>query len=78
MSDLDKWYYWIDAVSDTSKDSIATMHCFMQGRDIVLMVRDRDDRFGDVSDEEVLQHFVGVHWASEAPPLESLWRSLHG
>ena len=72
-SDLDRWWYWVEPVSDTSKKKIASKHCFMKGRDILLMIRDQDRRYDDVSDEETLEDFLIVHWCSEAPPIRKLW-----
>lgn len=74
MSDLDKWWYWVEPVSDTSVSPIADKHCFMKGRDILLMIRDQDRRYDDVSDEETLEDFLVIHWCAESPPIRKLWR----
>lgn len=73
MSDLDKWWYWLEAVSDTSKSRIATKHCFMKGWDILLMIRDQDRRYDFVSDKDTLEDFLVVNLCSEAPPIRKLW-----
>ena len=69
MSDpLDKWYYFVEPVDcGPLVGDYATRHVFMQGFDIVKMVRWQDERFDDsFTDEDVLAHFILVHWASEA------------
>jgi len=67
MSDLDKWYMWHEAVTDTSKpiDEIANMVCVMTGRDIVRYRREWDELldFNGVSDEDVLSGHIAVHWS---------------
>lgn len=72
MSDLDKWWVWIECVSDTSKpiDEIAEMHCVMSGRDIVRMYRDRWNMIQNAAypvDEDIISYHRQLHWAVEAP-----------
>lgn len=74
MSDLDKWWYWVEPVSDTAKSPIATKHCFMRGSEIVLMVRDQDKRYESLSDEDTLRDFVVIHWCSSSDTIERMWK----
>jgi hypothetical protein len=67
MSDLDKWYMWHEAVTDTSKPvgEIANMVCVMTGRDIVRYQRERNpiwERYG-VPDHVVLDNHIILYWA---------------
>jgi hypothetical protein len=77
MSDLDKWWVWCEAASDTAQpaETIAQMWCVMQGKDIVKMYRDR--KGGYVSEQnsldlDVLNYHIILHWAREFPLLEGV------
>lgn len=73
MSDLDKWWYWVEPVSDTFKKKIASKHCFMKGSDILLMIRDQDARYNDLPDDRALEDFLVINWCSASPPIRKLW-----
>jgi hypothetical protein len=66
MSDLDKWYYFVEPAAMGPKGTSATRHIFMKGSHIVKMVRYEDVRYKNATDEETLRDFVDVNWASEA------------
>jgi hypothetical protein len=67
MSDLDKWYMWHEAVTDTSKpiDEIANMVCVMTGRDIVRYSREKNYiwDYHSVPDQVVLNNHITLYWA---------------
>ena len=73
-SDLDRWWYWVEPVSDTSRSKIANKHCFMKGHEIVLMVRDQDSRYADISDEDTLSDFVVINLCSPSDTLKKVWQ----
>jgi hypothetical protein len=73
MSDLDKWYYFVEPADCGPVGGFAGRHIFMWGRDIVAMVKHEDDRYSEISDEDTLHDFLVSHWATEAlDPLNSL------
>lgn len=65
MSDLDKWYYFVEPAINCP-GRMPARHVFMQGFDIVAMVKHQDERYTEISDEDTLHDFLIVHCASEA------------